>query len=320
MKNYLALVFLMSASLCLAQESYLYLNNNKYLSSEKMELRAESTYRSVYLRVALNNKSGLIELSFKESGSIQFLGGIQIFVDDGNFIKCNDYGYKDNISGYSYNIYKLTESELDYLCKHDITKIRYTTARFSQGSYFCCKYDYYATSDYSNNYGDRKEFIHVKSATIISNFISNQRNNNNSHDYNALFGVTSKKASSTKNNASKITVKPNHAEFGRKYGKRREPTSSGKINSMTVIFNKKSVIIYDAIETATFDIVGYEWMDGNLLWIDFSTKPQEFYMVIAFDSDGLVFVNNENDPQPGEEYKSLYFKELSRRDFKYVYK
>jgi len=161
------------------------------------------------------------------------------------------------------------------------------------------------------------------SATTID-IIESETTNNDFNFYGVSLTKSYEKSSTVKLNPKKhisiITLKPNHIESGRKYGNKREPETSGKINSMTVVFSNRSVIIYDDIETASFDIVGYEWLNGNLLWIDFSSKPQEFYMVIAFDSDGLIFVNNENDPQPGEEYKSLYFRELNKNEFKYIFK
>lgn len=301
--------------LIFSQGNYLYINNNKYPATEYLEFQDASVnhYRSIiYVRLAYKKEGAYIELACYSP----IRGPIKIYDEDGDFIYCNDYGIYDK-APFKYSvrhstIYKLTKDEIEHLMIKDIDKIRFD--KRGTGNFALASFDYLDT-DY------KRKHITTETADIIKKFFNSQASKE--HDFNALFGEvngSSQEVKKGKNKKNSIKLKPNHAEAGRKYGNKREPEISGQINTMTIEFSRNNVKVFDDVEQSNFEVVDYEWMDNNKLWIDFSTKPLELYMVIVFDIDGLVFVNNENDPQPGEQYKSLYFKELNKNEFKIIYK
>jgi len=299
MKKFILLLCLLILSyFSFSQGNFVYLNNNKYPTSETLKFNVNKD-RYVNVRFAINRNKGLIEIKSYDNIS----GNIRLYLKNGNFIRCIDRGFAEVIDGEKTNIYKLTESEMDCLCVNDISKIRYS----KRGSY---RFNTASCKHYIDN--------NCNTAKVISKLRKKYNSKNSKHNYNALISNVANPKSSNK--ITSISIKPNYVEAGRKYGKKREATMSGKINTMTVIFKRNFVIIHDDVEDIQFNIVGFEWRDNdNGLWIDFSNNPREFYMIIVFENDGLVFINDENDPQPGEEYKSMYFKELEKEKFKKIY-
>lgn len=296
------------------QDNYIYLGDNKHPSTDYwvMKLKSSGLLNTIKVRIGIDEEKGLIEL---KDNMLPISSDLLIYLENGNFIKCHDYGFYEEIDKNHFTVYRLTKNEMEALCEYNIESIKFTRYKSTHLAY----------SSYRKKSGGEWKQITTKTAPIIKRLRDMYYNVNKYDDYKAIITSghpikSNNKQGSNSSVTTSITIKPNHVEAGRKYGSNSVPELRGEINTMTLIFKKSSVTLRDHVEDLVFNILDYDWIDNNKLMLFFSKVHLEFYMVAIFDSDGIIFVNNEDDPEPGEEYKTFYFKEIDKSQFKGLYK
>lgn len=117
-------------------QNYIYIGEERFEATPTWDFALETMYgtvtKEIEVTISKKNKGGnlLLSISDMDSRHRKITGGITIYLSDGSVIKCIDRNQKSRLNDRSYNLYNLTNSEIEQLKVTDIKEIVFSLTSF----------------------------------------------------------------------------------------------------------------------------------------------------------------------------------------------